>query len=221
MEFSKTRARYLFNKMYAASQRLGFDEVTDKEKNKIKDMLSYEDPKIPRIEETKHQVSIKKQIEELTIWAHLSYDRSIKNFTKAGRIWIHITAPKREKGDQKLYTSFFSRTESGNFVRAFIEELTFLVYALQQRPIDSKKRFMEIQEKPTGIFNWVSVSDPKEKITFFHKIPSGIQDSILKTRRIKLYYLKVLRKKLGIKKRARKMRKVRKLKTPNNRVPIQ
>lgn len=221
MEISSKVATSFFKELLKSINEYGFDRVTSHEKETIKKMLDYDDPKLARIEETKNQVSFKKEINGYTIWLHSSYDETIKNFTKAGRVWIHVTTPRREEGEKKLYTNFFYRTESLNFIYATHVELGFLVHALSNRPVDAKKRFMELEEKPRGVFNWISVSNPKEKISFFADIPSEIKEVVLKNRNQKRYYFKVRRKKLGIKKYARDLRTVRNPRTPNNRVPVQ
>ncbi len=214
MKISKTEARMLFNKLEYYCKKLGFDEITSEEELQVKEIIDYDELDLPRVQETKNQVSFKKEINGYKIKIRSSYDRKVKNFTKTGRIWIRIVTLKKGVGEKAVYTSYFKRV-GDDFMYRVCDEITFLVHALNHRPIDAKKQRMELKGTLDRNYNWVSVNT-KEKISFYHSIPDKIRSEILKTKRIRQYYQKTIRPRFGIIRREKDLRIVRRPRTPDN-----
>ena len=218
MELSKMEAKMLFSKFYHYVRRLGFDEITPEEELQVKEIIDYDELNLLRVEETKNQVSLKKEINGYKIKIRTSYYRKQRNFTKAGRIWIRIFTMKKGVGEKAIYTSYFKRM-GDQFIQRACDEITFLVHALNHRPIDTQKKRMELKGNSKRDYNWVSVNNPKEKVSFYHSIPNKIKSEILKTKRTRRYYQTDVRPRLGITRREKDIRIVRHPRTPAKILP--
>ena len=219
MKRLKSKPERLFTDLNKGLSDLNFDKLTEQQKKRERKIVGYRPPEgLPRIIETAPQVEYRKIIGEYTIKILTSYREDRKNFTKAGKIWCHILGPKVDVGLDTKYTRIIFRR--GEFIKKTLQEAEFLVYALNHRPMDSKNRPMNLKEEPRGFFNWVSVSNEKEKINFYHAIPPNIIGEIRLNKRKREYYIQKVRDRLGIKSWARDNRKVGTKDTANNAVPV-
>ncbi len=214
MKLGRVKQVRLFAAMAIYFRSNGFD-ITNSTREIKK--LGLKAPKAKRGILSLTQVSYEKEIEGYKIVVRTSYDPNNECFTETGRIWVHITKPTVAKGEDTLYTSFFYR--NNDCVEKLICELNVLVHCLKTRPLDKNNRPMELIETSPCRFNWVSASNDKYRKSFFYDIPKDYLSFVKKQQGKKLYYEKN-RKRMGIKKRARNIRKPWKVLTPQNAIPV-
>lgn len=193
----------------------GFDLVTEKVIRKNYERFGPEPPKVKRIEETLKQVSFQKWFDgDICLTVHTSFNPELGpyeygEFTKRGNAWVILSKGVTER----VYVQMIKRhVLMEQFADRLIKAALLMQNRLQYRPVvPNTSVLFEIKQTNTETY-YVSPLDKKVKHYFFNgEIPDELRRyGITVANRIK-YYQKN-RKKNGIKKRARDLRKVWKVK---------
>lgn len=212
----KTEERPLFQAFLVQAKTSGFSVVKPELENRDKQRFRLKPPNAPRVLETANQVILAKELDGYTIRVLTSYDPRTGEFTEVGRFWILIVTPDPKKGKKILLQRYFHRR--GNFLDKGIQMMQFLVDRLENRPADSDGNLMRLVERKlkigqTDLYTWMGSGKAKrERKSFFLEYPSGFDVLVDTWCARRSYYETVLRKRRGVKQRARKIRKTWKVK---------
>jgi hypothetical protein len=212
-------AEKLFQDFYQeATGRLGFYEVPSSLEERDKKLYNIEAPDVPRVQETSGQVILEKERDGYTIRVLASYDRSLKGFTRSGRLWVLVVTPDKKKGKKILLARYFLR-KGDKFLKKTLLMMEYLWDRLIKRPLRLDGKLMELvetYEERYDRFSWAPKGKGANSLqarSFFmddcpsHLVPF-VWDWVKHLRRYEL----IVRPKMGYKERARNIRKKWKVK---------
>lgn len=187
-----------FGKLFTSAQHLGFWEISEKDKQKLKEYLDIIAPGTPRSKDAWDCVIMRLDIAGYTIWFYPKYLRNQKQFTEHGRVNIVVT--KTAVRESKIhYIAAFNFC--GDFVKNITLELAFIVDRLKNnRPINDRN-YADIERKADGSYEWVTRKNGKviKRQDFYINLPlkpAGLIEYVYKRKREKMRDARI-RKKTG------------------------
>lgn len=186
----------------------GFRSVTPAVLRKIYKALGLEPPDVLRTKDVKDREWKIKDINGYTISVHTTYNQVTGRFSEYGMPCIVIEDIACDKEDERrVLTRSFHRMPSGSFIHAIGKYIAFLTWELEEnRPLTQKKNWAKIKEIGHDQFFWVDEEGKKIR-NFFAHANRGVFSFIYKDQNKRKHYTKVVRARLGIRRRLRDIRK--------------
>lgn len=209
--FTPAATRRLFYQLDKGLTVLGLERITSFLTERDRKRKGLQPPKATRIRETESQYSYQRELDGYKIIVHSSYNpelprgkRSKGRFATHGRISVLLV---NVSTDEKDYQIYFSR--AGAFVERTLKEVEFLMYFVNNRPMcqycDTLLRVRQTYRSAELVCE--VHADIGRQQSLYAVVPKHLEAHVDMVRAYKLYYEKKTRKKKGIKKRMRTIRK--------------
>lgn len=206
-----TATRQLFMQLDTGLSSLGLERITSFLTERDRKRKGLRPPKAARIHETESQYSYQWELDGYKIIVHSSYNpelprgkRSKGRFATQGRISVLLV---NVSTDEKDYQIYFSR--AGAFVERTLKEVAFLIHFVKHRPscryCDSLLRVKQTYRSSDLVCETHIAVGVQQSL--YAVVPKHLEKHIDRVRAYKMYYEKKTRKKKGIKKRMRTIRK--------------
>ncbi len=193
------RAKSKINKILKTGKQEGYDQVTSFLRKRDKKRKGLVPPDVLRAKHAEEQISLKKDIDGLTIHAHTNFIPRFKDFSNHGTISVIIEETNSSTG-KRLYGSYFYKV--GNFADDVSNELRFLNNRLQLRPEYRGKLAELYRESKKHFYQWVwrnkSGDIIKEK-DFYENLPQELIGYVYARKEQQWYYHNVVRDRKKIK----------------------
>lgn len=201
----KEKDLLIFKLLEMVAKENGMDPVSQQALEKIYKSIDLKVPDVPRTKDIKEKVSFVVFIGRLLLYLHTGFNAHEKEFSRNGALSLVIVDPfKKRKGDkERVFYRQFKRVPGvqkkvEDHILFFLKELSH-----EDRPLLKNGEWASILEKSQDEFYWVD----KNKKVIRGLFDSASRDSwVQKIQKQRCSY-ESFRKKKGIKKRRRKIKK--------------
>jgi hypothetical protein len=195
---------YSFLSFFRKLRKQGLWEITPSVLEKIWTINGLKAPDVERIVDVKERISYITYVNNYALTVHTDINRITKDFSGHGMITIVIER-MTDRGSESLLFRFIYKKGDNGQLEKIIEYVKFILEELRQRwPLTSKGNLAQLKEFRGEKFYWVDENEKKIR-NFFHYC--GTYPLVDQGEKQRVYYHKVVRKRLGIKKYRRQIRK--------------
>ncbi len=179
-------------------------EVTPETLKKIWEESGLIPPDSERVVDVKDRVSFVCYVRNYIVWVHTSFNRRTGTFTKKAALSM-VISKMVNRGEKRIMTRFIQRDTDGVFVERLDEYVTYILKELRENWPLAKGAWARVKEFPDDQFFWVYKNG--KKIRNFFGNAEALYCMVEETEARRLYYHKVRRKVLGVKRYRRDIRK--------------